>query len=294
MASLTSIHDTNILIWALEALAAGVAPAGPLLDRLKAKIEDRQVKWGLTEREAEHLRLVEMALQELEVLGLYDRGTRSVTDAGRHLISVIEKGNSRAPIIEYVAPKLLSGFDDVDAFLELIEQRGEIRIPRVPGKKELGIEVGHRGQKQADIETPEALQLYIEATYSQIKQQLPDPAVFKERATYWQQNSRGKRHYDVVRTIVRDAALADCKYGDVNYKVVRDRLWYLGVVNWSERLPEFDGEVCYPLFKKADSALDPDRLVFKSCVGLLSLAGPGRRKWDSIVSSWGFGPLSVS
>ena len=92
------------------------------------------------------------------------------------------------------------------------EQQREIKIPRVPGKKELGIEVGHRGKKQAEVETPEALQLYIDATFDRIKQQLPNPAVFKERATYWQLNSRGKRHYDVVRTIIRDAALADFKY----------------------------------------------------------------------------------
>jgi len=276
MASFTSIHDTNLLIWALEGLASGIAPAGPLLDRLKGKIEDRQAKWGLTEREAEHQRLVEMALQELEVLGLYERGTKSVTDEGRHLLHRMQKEKGRAPIIEYLAPRLLSGFDDVDAFLCLLAKRGDIKIPRVPGKRELGLEVGHRGRKKADVETPEALQAYIDVTFERVKQYLPDPGRFKERAAYWQSNSRGKRHYDVVRTIIRDAALADFEYGDVKYKVVRDRLWYLGIVNWSEHLPEFEGEICYSIYKQDQSPADPERLHLGSCIGPLSVAIPGK------------------
>ena len=277
MASLTSIHDTNLLVWSLEALASGPAPSVALLDRLKSKIEERQKKWGLTEREAEHLRLVEMVLQELQVLGLYDRGDKDVTDAGRTLLQYLAKRKGRAPIIEYITPKLLSGFDDVDAFFNLLDQRGEIKIPRVPGKKELGLEVGHRGKKQSEVETPEALQLYIDATFERVKDLLPNPAAFKERAIYWQSNSRGKRHYDVVRTIIRDAALDDFKYGDVKYKVVRDRLWYLGVVNWSEHLPEFDGEVCYPLYRKGQSE-NSDFLTVESCIGLLSLPIPDHGK----------------
>ncbi len=276
MPSLTSIHDTNLLVWALEGLARGVPPGGPLLEVLKGKIEARQAKWGLTEREAEHNRLVEMALNELEIFGLYNRDAKTVTDEGQQLLQRLKSENGRAPLIEHLAPRLLSGFDDVDAFLRFMEKRGDVKIPRVPGKKELGLEVGHRGKKQTDVETPEALQTYIDATFEHIRQHLPDPTVFKKRAAYWQSNSRGKRHYDVVRTIVRDTALADFEYGDVKYKVVRDRLWYLGIVNWSERLPEFEGELCYPLYRRDSSDDDQRRLRIESCVAPLFVSVPGR------------------
>jgi len=295
MPSLTSIHDTNLLIWALEALARDVEAGQALLEHLKAKIEYRQSHWGLTEREAEHARLSDMVLQELDVLHLYDRAGTCLTDDGKRLLERIETEKSRAPIIEYLAPKLLTEFDDVRAFLQLLDQRGDVKIPKVPGKKELGLEVGHRGKRKSEVETPEALQQYIDATFNHIQDHLPDPKVYQERATYWQANSRGKRHYDVMRTIVRDASLADFKYGDVKYKVVRDRLWYLGIVNWSEHLAEFEGEVCYPLYRKGPNG-GPGALRYDTCIGQIGIAAPGKEdaSFDEFVRVlWGrFSDLS--
>lgn len=276
MPSLSSIHDHNMLVWGLEAMSRGILDEAALLNHLRSKVEQRQAKWGLTEREAQHTRLVEMVQQELEVFELYDRTSRTVTPLGKQLLTQISEEQSRTPIIECFLPKLLGRFEDVEAFLKFLNERGEVRIPRVPGKKELGLEVGHRGKRLSDVETPEALRLYIDATFVKIKDVLPEPNAYWERATYWQANSRGKRHYDVVRTIVRDAALQNFKYGDVKYKVIRDRLWYMCLINWSEHLDEgFDGEVCYPLYEKDPNDVHPTSCV-ESPLGPLSIRIPGR------------------
>src|SRR6267142_1716974 len=108
MPSISSVHDTNILVWGLEALSSGITGENALRDHLRRKVEERQAKWGLTEREAQHNRLVEMVVQELEVFGLYDREARSVTAEGTQLLARITEERSRAPIIEFLLPRLLS------------------------------------------------------------------------------------------------------------------------------------------------------------------------------------------
>jgi hypothetical protein len=213
-------------------------------------------------------------LQELEAFRLYNRAERTLTTEGNHLLDRINTENSRTPIIEYFLPRHLNEFEDVEAFLRFLDERGEICIPRVPGKKELGLEVGHRGKSKREVETPEALKIYVEATFEKIKEYLPNQEAYWKSAEIWQVNSRGKRHYDVVRTIVRDAALVGFKYGAVKYRLVRERLWYLCLINWSEDLKEFDGEVCYPLYRKEEGSL-PSAAAFESPLGKLYVYVPG-------------------
>jgi hypothetical protein len=274
MPSLASVHDLNVIVWALEALSRGVCDEPALLDHLRQKIEIRQNKWGLTERDPQYNRLVEMVLQELEAFGLYSRAERTLTAEGNDLLARINAEKSRTPIIEFFLPRHLTQFEDVEAFLRFLDERGEVRIPRVPGKKELGLEVGHRGKSIREVETPETLKTYVEATFEKIRDHLPDQQAYWKSAETWQLNSRGKRHYDVVRTIVRDAALVGFKYGAVKYRLVRERLWYLGLINWSEDLKEFDGEVCYPLYRKEGGGL-PAAAAFDSLLGKLYLYVPG-------------------
>jgi len=77
-----------------------------------------------------------------------------------------------------------------------------------------------------------------------------DEHLLSEKVQHWRRVSTSKKLYDFAKTVFRDYFLTIYfrgDFGDIKYKVLRDRLHYFGIINWSEHLLGLDGEMLYSL-----------------------------------------------
>jgi len=93
-------------------------------------------------------------------------------------------------------------------------------------------------------------QAYISSRWKWVTPLQWNEDLLAKKIEYWIKVSTSPKPYDIAKAAYRDYFLSRYfkeELGDVKYKIIRDRLHYFGLVNYSEHLPDFDGEIMYPL-----------------------------------------------
>jgi hypothetical protein len=206
-------------------------------------------RFGLVIRDSPMQKVGDLIALELEQMGYILRKSSGyqLTEKGNNLATDLEN-NAKAmdAVIRDFMPTMVSTFDDIQIFLKkVLDLEDGIFIPKVPGIFDL------RGMKSNDRATYLKLcRDYISSKWNWGSPLQWDDDLLTKKIEYWVKESTSPKPYDIAKAAYRDYFLSQYfkeELGDVKYKIIRDRLQYFGLVNYSEHLSEFDGEIMYPL-----------------------------------------------
>jgi hypothetical protein len=250
MPSITPTHDPKYHLWGLIGIRNGARSSGELRQYILRRNDAFAQRFRLVVRDSPMEKIGDLIALELEQMGYILRETSGyrLTSKGNNLSLALEnKETAQVAVTNDFMPTMISTFDDMQIFLKEILRLGDaILIPKVPNVSEV-----YKNIQDFDLSS------YLKRckTYISSKWTWPFPLqwnedVLSEKTEHWVKESTSTKPFDLARALYRDYFLNQYfkgELGDVKYKVIRDRFHYFGLANYSEHLPDFDGEVMYPL-----------------------------------------------
>jgi hypothetical protein len=189
---------------------------------------------------------------ELEQMGYVrkETDTFSLTEKGKEFVAkLLDNRVARDAVINDFFASMIENFPETRSFLDHLQQLDILYIPSVPSISEAQKILGIQGLPNQETYL-EACKQHIQARW-RFRQPLSwNEELLTTKIKYWLDVSKSTRDYSIAKTIFRDYFLDTYfkgEFGDVKYKFLRDRFHYFGMVNWSEHLLEFDGEILYSL-----------------------------------------------
>lgn len=254
MPSVTSNHDPKYHLWGLIGIKNGAQSSADLRECIMKANDDFVRHFRLMIRDSPMQKVGELIALELEQMGyiIRDPNGYRLTEKGMTLSCALENDSSSwNAVIEDFMPTMLSTFEEMRIFVRKILQfENGTFIPKVPAVTEVF------GSSQSYDQTSylQQCKTYISSHWNWNFPLKWDEGSLSEKIAYWTRESTSTKPSDLAKAIYRDYFLSQYfggELGDVKYKVIRDRLHYFGLVNYSEHLPQFDGEVMYPLVWRA-------------------------------------------
>lgn len=255
MSSVNVINDPKYHLWGILAIANGMSSYSDIRLFILKRIRAFNGRYNLSTRMSPLEKVGDLVVSELNQMGYVQKENKvvSLTSKGKELCAKLQdKQTARDATINDFMVAMYEAFHEIKIFLEhLDEAHGFILIPKIPN---LGTakEIIRKTELSLD-DYLKACQHYITSKWNLGKKLSWNESLLSEKVEYWRRVSTSKRIYDLARTIFRDYFLTTYfggDFGDVKYKVLRDRLHYFGVINWSEHLSGLNGEMLYSLIWK--------------------------------------------
>jgi len=253
MPSITPTHDPKYHLWGLIGIRNGARSSGELRQYILQRNDAFAQRFRLMVRDSPMEKIGDLIALELEQMGYILRETSGyrLTGKGNELSLALEnKETAQAAVTNDFMPTMISTFEDMQIFLEkILGLEDGVFIPKVPSVSEV-----YETTQDFDLSSYlKRCKTYISSKWNWATPLQWNEDILSEKTEHWVEESTSNRPFDLARALYRDYFLARYfggELGDVKYKVIRDRFHYFGLANYSEHLPDFDGEVMYPLIWK--------------------------------------------
>jgi len=253
MPSVTPTHDPKYHLWGLIGIRTGATSGGELRQYILKRNDAFAQRFSLMIRDSPMEKIGDLIALELEQMGYIVREASGyrLTSKGNDLSLALEnKETAQEAVTNDFMPTMISTFGDMRIFLERILELGEgIFIPKVPSVSE-----AYETTQNFDLSSYlKRCKTYISSKWNWTTTLQWNEDVLARKTEHWVEESTSTKPFDLARALFRDYFLDQYfggELGDVKYKVIRDRFHYFGLANYSEHLPDFDGEVMYPLIWK--------------------------------------------
>lgn len=255
MTSVNPINDPKYHLWGLLAISKGMSSSSNVRLFILKRIRLFNRRYRLTTRESPLEKVGEMVVSELEQMGYVQKSNNMslLTSKGKELCTRLQdRKTARDATITDLMVSMFEAFPEMKIFLDHLQRAdGFVYIPKIPGLGRAKKIV--RKSELSPNDYLQACQRYITTNWKLSRPLNWEKHLLSEKVQYWMRVSTSKKLYDLAKTIFRDYFLTTYfggDFGDVKYKVLRDRLHYFGVINWSEHLLGLDGEMLYSLLWK--------------------------------------------